>query len=56
MLLTYFNLYPFFQSLRHRPFYWHYTYVTTNHPESREMPGYGQRVLLHVVADTRTER
>lgn len=43
-------------SLRHRPFYWHYTYVTTNHPESREMPGYGQRVLLHVVADTRTER
>lgn len=43
-------------SLRHRPLYWHYTYVTTNHPESREMPGYGQRVLLHVVADTRIDR
>jgi len=43
-------------SFRHRPLYWHYTYVTTNHPESREMPGYGQRVLLHVVAETRLER
>ena len=42
--------------MRHRPLYWHYTYVTTNHPESREMPGYGQRVILHVDADTRTER
>ena len=42
--------------MRHRPLYWHYTYVTTNHPESREMPGYGQRVLLHVVAETRLER
>jgi len=45
-------------TLRHRPLYWHYTYVTSNHPEMREMPGYGQtqRVQLHVDANTHNER
>ena len=54
LLVTFFFL--LFQTLRHRPLYWQYTYVTSNNPESREMPNYGQRVLLHVVADSRTER
>lgn len=42
-------------NLRHRPLFWHYTYVTTNHPESRDLPGYGRRIMLHMLASTRTE-
>ena len=41
------------QTRRIPPISWQYTYVTANdRPESRDIPGTGRRVMLHIAAKT----
>uniref|UniRef100_A0A0K2TCM2 Uncharacterized protein n=1 Tax=Lepeophtheirus salmonis TaxID=72036 RepID=A0A0K2TCM2_LEPSM len=40
---------------RNEPLYWEHTYVTTNHEESREIPGFDKRIFFCLHAEEKKE-
>ena len=53
LIQTYSLAFQLKQTRRIPPISWQYTYVTANdRPESRDIPGTGRRVMLHIAAKT----